>query len=105
MTNQDEDLQRKENWDFDSAEEKPARRRRRTVVSVALSRGDFDIVAAFAETHNRRLSELFREAVLSHIDAQMSTITPTPLDLTEGRWGIPHVKIAEDQQITSLAKA
>ena len=86
MSNQDEDLQRAENWDFDRAEQKPGRRDRRAVVSVAFNRDDFELVTEYAEETGRKLSGLLREAILNQIDAERKPLTTEPLDVTEGLW-------------------
>lgn len=81
-----EELEKEENWDFDRAEQKPGRRARRAVVSVAFNRDDFELVTEYAEQTGRKLSGLLREAILNQIDAERKPLTTERLDVTEGLW-------------------
>ena len=61
------DLGNVEEWDFDRAELRKPAHSRRTVVSVSVSRDDFDQLSAYAERIGMRTSEFIRRAALAHI--------------------------------------
>ncbi len=53
-----------ESWDLDKAERRPPARPTRVVVSVSLSRDDFDLINRSAEQTGMRTSEFIRKAAL-----------------------------------------
>src|SRR5881396_2104439 len=69
------ELQNPENWAFEAAERRPARRGVRAIVSVAFTREDFERVAAAAEQLGKRTSEFIREAALGRVNRQMGSAT------------------------------
>lgn len=64
MTRQDENLERLDSWDFDSAEARPPVKGRRAIVSVAFLADDFRKVAQSARARGQKLSEFIRNAAL-----------------------------------------
>lgn len=67
-------LQDPSEWDFDSAERRPASTSKgsRAVESVAFSREDFTIVCAAAEASGERTSQFIREAALARARGSLS---------------------------------
>lgn len=70
-----EELQDPENWDWDAAEARPGVKKARAVVSVAFSRLDFDRLSEHAEVLHVPLSAFIREAALEKLsDESLNTI-------------------------------
>lgn len=65
--NDDTDLENAEEWDFERAELSKPAPSRRTVVSVSVSRDDFDQLSTYAERIGLRTSEFIRRAALAHV--------------------------------------
>jgi hypothetical protein len=66
-----EELHNPESWDWERAESRPGRKKRRAVVSVAFNREDFDMVAAFAERAGMKLSQFIRSAAIGCAEGKM----------------------------------
>lgn len=64
MAMRDEELQDPQQWDFEHAKKRRGVKRSRAVVSVALSRQDYDRVVDAAEQQGMRTSEFIRNAAL-----------------------------------------
>jgi predicted DNA binding CopG/RHH family protein len=81
----EEDLQDPSQWDFENAQELPAERRARAVVSVALSRSDLMVISQAARDSGMKLSQYIREAALQ---AAMPRRVASMMKRTEtkGRW-------------------
>ena len=62
MTDKSKDLEKPQSWDFNSVDVHQPVKNPRAVVSVAFSRGDYEIVARGAESSGQRVSEFIREA-------------------------------------------
>jgi len=54
-------------WDFERAELSKPAQSRRTVVSVSISRDEFDRLSKYAERIGMRTSEFIRGAALAHV--------------------------------------
>lgn len=69
MKKSDDDtaLENAEEWDFDRAELSKPAPSRRTVVSVSVSRDDFDRLSSHAERIGMRTSEFIRRAALAQM--------------------------------------
>lgn len=67
----EQELQNEETWDFDRAEKHEGGRSRRSVVSVAFAREDFQAVAKAARRAGMSVSEFIRRAT-------MEKVSPTP---------------------------
>ena len=67
-------LQNEETWDYSKAE-KRAGVRKRTVVSVAFSREDFERVAARAEQLGMKISEYIRNAAIQAAENRPHVVT------------------------------
>lgn len=65
--NDSTDLGNLEEWDFERAELSKPAQSRRTVVSVSVSRDDFDQLSSYAERIGMRTSEFIRRAALAHL--------------------------------------
>ena len=65
--NDSTDLGNADEWDFEGAELSKPAQSRRTVVSVSVSRDDFDQLSAYAERIGMRTSEFIRRAALAHV--------------------------------------
>lgn len=66
-TKSDTDLGNAEEWDFERAELSKPTQSGRTVVSVSVSRDDFDQLSSYAERIGMRTSEFIRRAALAHV--------------------------------------
>lgn len=64
MADDDSELRNMENWDIENAERVRGRRGRRTIVSVAFSKDDFQRVAEHSASAGMRVSEFIRNAAL-----------------------------------------
>jgi hypothetical protein len=62
-----EELQNREEWDFEDGERRPGAKSTRAVVSVAFAREDFERVSACAEQSRKRTSQFIREAALEKV--------------------------------------
>lgn len=68
MTKSDFDsLGNPESWDFDNAELRQPERAGRTVVSVSMSRDEFQLVSEYAEQLRMKTSEFLRKTALSRV--------------------------------------
>ena len=73
VTEDIEELQDQDTWDFERAERRPGRKGGRAVVSVAFGADEFDAVSGAAESLGMKLSAFIRAAALGHARAQTST--------------------------------
>jgi hypothetical protein len=69
-----EELHNPESWDWERAESRPGRKKRRAVVSVAFDREDFETVAAFAERAGMKLSQFIRSAAIGCTEGKMLVV-------------------------------
>lgn len=70
----DRELQDEKTWDFSKAERKPGIKKR-TVVSVAFNREDFERVAEHAERLRMKISEYIRNAALQCAEEHPHIVT------------------------------
>lgn len=68
MTKNDlDDFANPESWDFDNAELRQPERAGRTVVSVSMSRDEFQLVGEYADQIGMKTSEFLRKAALARV--------------------------------------
>lgn len=76
MSNENlEVLQNREEWEDDGGEVRQPVKNRRTVVSVAFSREDFERVSQYATKQGVKTSEFIREAALKQADTKPVKVT------------------------------
>jgi hypothetical protein len=83
---EEQELQRPETWDDESAEVLPPVKAPRAIVSVAFSGADFARVAEYARRHGMKTSEFIRTAALDRVaggGGDRTVIT----SITDGRGG------------------
>lgn len=97
-------LQDKNEWDWDKAEVHPPVKSRRVVVSVAFKSPEFQRVSSYASKIGKRTSEFVREAAIRAVPASHpSVVSFAPVNSSTSAQG-PRVTSAEGA-MTALALA
>ena len=86
MSDQDSELRNPENWDIDNGVVRPGKKVR-TVVSVAFSREEIEVVAKAAQQVREKTSEFIRGAALDKASA-MSQVTEFRWEGTSTNMGV-----------------
>lgn len=72
----DDELMDREQWDWSRVVRRPGVKGARVVVSVAMSRVEFEAVSGAAEAMGMKLSEFIRRAALSRVEEAMKVVGP-----------------------------
>jgi hypothetical protein len=67
-------MDKADEWDYSKAERRQGNPDARAVVSVALSRAEFEAIAARARQQGKKISAYIREAALAHVEQPRNRI-------------------------------